>query len=284
MRQIVGISADLHSGHKLGLLNPDTTLWQEGPNKEPVPYKPNPTETQKITWAEYTTNMRLIQGLAGADELIVFNDGDVTWGNKHPEGSLTTRMADQVLMAYDCLLPWLQYKNTQHMRLVSGTGAHDYGESSSDLLVAALLRTKTEKDVQVVGHSLLSVGGVEMDVAHHGPPPSSRNWLQGNSARYYLRDVMERAIHQWQDPPRLVIRGHYHCFIHETLTIKGYKNWTSDLIVLPSYCGFTDFARQATRSASRIEFGSIAAEITDGQLTNLVPFVKSFDMRRRESL
>ncbi len=283
MRQIVGISADIHSGHKLGLLNPDTTLWQEGPDGEEVPYKPNPTETQKITWVEYSTNMGLIREMAAGDDLIVLHAGDVTWGNRHPEGSITTRMADQVLMAYDCLLPWLQYQNTQHMRLVSGTGAHDFGESSADLLVAKMLKNQTEKDVRVVGHSLLEIGGVTFDVAHHGPPPGSRSWLHGNVARYYLRDVMERAIHQGQDPPQLVIRGHYHCYVHETLTIRGYKDWTSHLIVLPSYCGFTNFARQATKSVSCIEFGSVAVEICDGKL-EIVPLVKSFDMRRKESL
>lgn len=284
MRQVVGISADLHCGHKLGLLNPETVLFQEGPDGEEVPYQPNPTETQKVTWGEYSTNLALLREWAAEDELIVVNDGDCTWGNAHPEGSITTRMADQVIMAYDCLLPWFQYKNVQHMRLVSGTGAHDYGENSSDLLVKEMLLNQTQKDVQVTGHSLLTIGGVEIDVAHHGPPPSSRNWLQGNSARYYLRDVMERAIHQGNDPPRLVIRGHYHCFIRETLTIRGYKDWTSDLIVLPSYCGMTDFARKATRSASSIEFGSIGLEIKDGKLKEIWPLVKRFDLRRKEAL
>ena len=284
MRQIVALSADIHSGHKLGLLNPATVLWQEGPDDEEVPYKPNPTETQKVTWGEYTGNMAKISLMAGPDEIIPVFAGDITWGNSHPEGSMTTRMSDQVIMAYDCLLPWLTDQRVQHMRLVSGTGAHDYGESSSDILVAKMLRDNADKDVKLVGHSLLTVGGVTMDIAHHGPSPSTRAWLQGNGARYYLRDIMERAIHNHQDPPRLVIRAHYHSYVSETVTIRGYKNWVSTIIVLPSYCGFTNFARKVTRSVSSIEFGSVAVEIKDGQLTDIVPLIRSFDMRRREAL
>lgn len=283
MRQIVGFSADTHCGHKLGLLNPDTTLWQEMPGAEPEPYKPNPTATQTVLWPEWETNLAKMQEWANGDEEIAILVGDITSGNKHPDGNMSTRISDQIMIAYDCLLTWAMHKELQKMRLVSGTGAHDFGESSSDILVSKMLRDVTGKDVNLLGHALLNIGGVVMDVAHHGPPPGSRSWLHGNVARYYLKDMMFREVLAGRRPPRLYVRAHVHTYVRETYTLPG-TDYTSDLVILPSYCGLTGYARQSSRSTPSITFGSLAAEIVDGELCSLRPLNKSFDMRREESL
>ncbi len=280
----IAFFGDMHCGHKYGLLNPDTTLYQTDECGEPAPYKPNPTETQKVAWHEYRSNLDKMVGWAGDDEIIVVHAGDATNGTVHSEGNSTTRIADQIIMAYDCLLPWLEMPNVTHMRLVAGTGAHDFGESSADILLAKMLRDATGKDVQHVEHSLLSIQGVDIDVAHHGPSGGTRPWLHGNSARYYLRGIMEQSIHMGDDPPRIVIRAHYHTYVPETLTVLGYKRWTSDLIVLPSYCGPTKYAQKATKSMPYISFGTIGVDITDGRLTEIRPFVTTYDLRRKETL
>jgi len=57
---------------------------------------------------------------------------------------------------------------------------------------------------------------------------------------------------------------------------------TSDLFLLPSYCGIGDYARKATRSASRQTHGMVAFEIAYGQLVEVHPLIKTTDLRTKE--
>lgn len=282
MRRYLALFADTHCGHKHGLLNPETTLYQTR-NGEEVPYKPNPTATQKVLWKEYSKNFDKMVEWADGNEIIPIMAGDATNGNKHPAGNISDSIADQIVIARDCLMPWLELSNVEHFRLIVGTQAHSFGASSSEKLLTDILRM-SGKDVKFIGHTLLDVDGVKIDTAHHGPSSGIRAWLHGNSARYYLTDRMYEEIQMGNDPPELYVRAHYHEYVKETRNIFGKKMWESNLVVLPSYCGLTEFARQVTRSVTRITFGTIGVEITDGRLTDIRPFIKTFDLRGREKL
>jgi len=282
MRRYLALFADMHCGHKHGLLNPKTVLYQTKDGKE-VPYKPNPTETQKLTWREYSKNIRAIVDWADGNEVVPIVNGDITNGNKHPVGNMSDSIADQIVIAKDCLLPWLELNNVKCLRIITGTQAHGFENSSSEKLVTEVLLA-SGKDIRFVGHTILDIDGVKIDVAHHGPSGGGRSWLKGNSARYYLRDRMLEEIQMGIAPPELYVRAHYHEYIKETVNIVGEKPWESSILILPSYSGITEFARQATKSVSRITFGTIGVEITDGRITEIKPFIKTYDLRGREKL
>ena len=95
--------ADAHGGHRLGLLNPDTQLldleWST--DDEPAWYTPALTETQRYLWELYEKCIAEHMKEAGSRDVPVWFNGDVTNGNKHPSGILSTRISDQVMI---CLL------------------------------------------------------------------------------------------------------------------------------------------------------------------------------------
>ena len=86
---VVGL-ADVHSGHSLGLLNPETVLISEDDEGQVEEWTPDLTETQRRLWHVYQQNIEQVSDLAGRDEVIVFHDGDLTNGDKYGSLSLAT--------------------------------------------------------------------------------------------------------------------------------------------------------------------------------------------------
>lgn len=291
-RKILVALADTHGGHKLGLLNPAVEVYDEDEHGNLVPRKPELTATQEYLWDCYQEDIDSSIALAAGDPVVVIHNGDLTHGMKYPQQLMSTRKADQILIAVDNLVPWFRHENVTAMRLATGTGSHVFEEGSSTILVAAQLKAHYPAvDTEVVGHGLADVSGVSVDYAHHGPSPGIRNWTRGNVARYYLRSLMLDEILHRREPPRLVLRAHYHEPVHETVRIDGsggwdahLRTWESDIVVLPSYCGLSDFSRKATRSTHVITNGLVAFEIIGGELVTVYPFCRSVDLRRREKL
>ena len=142
-----------------------------------------------------------------------------------------------------------------------------------------------KKNIRTIYHGLAKIGGATFDYSHKGPGTGIRNWLKGNVARYYLRSLMEDEFDDGNAPPDVVLRGHFHDFVLETLT-KYHRDiyYTSRIVVLPSYCMMDDFARQATRSASKIRFGMVAFEIVDSRIKDVLPLIERTDLRTKENL
>ena len=55
------------------------------------------------------------------------------------------------------------------------------------------------------------------------------------------------------------------------------------MIVLPSWCGMTEYARQATKSEFELTNGLVAFEIDKGKLS-IQPIVTTLDLRVRETV
>lgn len=287
MRRVVVSLADTHGGHKLGLLNPDTVLWEEDENGDLQPHKPALTHFQLYLWQAVCEDRQKVIELAGRDELIILHNGDLTQGIRFRENLVSSgRLSDQIEIAFRNLLPWVALPNVQTARVVIGTGVHNMGEGASERLVTRLLKERfPEKDVTVLRHSLLDIGGVTFDVAHHGPHPGSRDWLKGNVARLYLRDLMTREVKSGNVPPRVVARAHYHKWVRVTEYDEiGGTAVTSDLVILPSYCGLDDHAQKATQSVNVQTHGCVAFELVDGELRDIHPFKRSLDLRTKETL
>ena len=281
----VGIT-DTHGGNKLALLNPDTILEDEDREGNISPYHPGMTDVQKYLWDLYAWAKGEIEHLAGHDPIHLFHIGDQTQGNKYPHEWVSTRLSDQLDIATWNLMPWLEMKNVQTVRMAKGTASHEFGEGSAPVLIQRRLQAQfPKKDIKTVFHGLVSVGGIRIDYSHHGPFPGSRNWLKGNEARYYLRSLMMDEIAAGNNPPDVVWRGHYHEYIREWLEVRGnghrYASW---LMIIPSMSMVDAYARQAARSPSRVSNGMVALEIINGKIHDIHPFIKSMDIRTREEL
>lgn len=281
-RTILVTLSDTHGGNKLGLMNPEVVLYDEAPDGTQVPYTPSLTASQKYLWDLYVSHINRVKKIAGKDRICVLHVGDLTQGIKYPQALVSTRMADQLIIAIANLKPWCEIDNVTHIRLAGGTQSHEFLEASTPIVVTNKLSEEyKDKDINMCMHGLLDVDGFTIDYAHHGPYPGSRVWLKGNVARYYLRDLMMREIMENKIPPKLVVRAHYHTPVEEYLKIMGHGSW---LYVLPSYCAMGVFARQATRSVNTFTNGLNVYELVDGELDRAHHLHNKVDIRTKEAI
>lgn len=285
-RTIVAFASDKHGGHKLGLLNPETILEDEDRKGNLVQWQPKLEPFQEYLWELHEKHVKETQKLAGKDEIVVFDNGDLTAGNKYPHEQVSTRISNQFDIAFYNLLPWLNLKNVKTVRITKGTGAHAFGEGSSEVIVQRRLKERfPKKDIRTIYHGLASVAGIKIDYAHHGPGTGSRNWLKGNEARYYMKSLVQDEIDLGNTPPHLIVRGHFHEYIEEYL-VKMFmgKRYKVQMNILPSYCGIDDHARQITRSKYILQHGMVCYEIVDGKILDTYPFFETIDIRTHEKL
>jgi 8-oxo-dGTP pyrophosphatase MutT (NUDIX family) len=281
-RSIVVALADSHAGHGLGLLNPATILVRADEDGNDEQWCPEPTENQRRLWHLYQQNIEQVTDLAAGDDLVVFHDGDLTNGEKYPDGLIPgVSLADQRDIGYYNLLPWASVPNLRVMRIITGTLSHV--PDAAEARVARELREKTGLDVKAEHHTRCRARGVLFDVAHHGPQGGSRDWLRGNVARYYLRDRIYRDRRLGVEPARVYIRAHYHIWCPETVHERwAGKQQRHDLTVLPSMSGITQFARQRSGSEPVLMNGLICYEIRDGRLFDIHALVEEYDTRQEE--
>lgn len=286
-RTLIAVFSDPHGGHKLGLCNPNTIIEDDstGEIKETSPVL---SDAQILLSEVYSKGIEETNKLAGKDEVILICLGDVTQGNKYISEQMTTRIADQITIAEYNFFPWYdQIKNIRTVRLAKGTDGHEFGEGSAAIEVAKYLRAKYPRiDTRVVYHGLLRTkGGIFIDYSHHGPPTGKRNWLKGNEARYYLRSLMMDEISAGNTPPHIVLRGHFHDYVKEYLSIRTngheYESW---ITVIPSMDMISGFARQKGQSPYRVTNGIIVYELLDNRVHDIHYFGTTTDVRTFEEI
>lgn len=290
MRKIAVFLADSHGGHRLGLMNPAVLLEDYDQDGNLVPYTPAPTAIQRWLWAMYLQDIDNIMRLAAGDPVLLFWNGDITHGKKHPEQLVTTCAGNQVTIAVANIAPWMEYPNVTTLRFSHGTGSHSMGEGTTTTLVAAQVKARyCGADVAVVRHGLAHIRGgdsraVAIDYAHHGPTAGIRQWTNGNQLRYYTKSLMNDCLLRKQDPPDLVVRSHFHTYCQERIRLYGDREYVTDAVVTPSYCGLSEYAQQATRSGYLTGCGMLAAECVDGRLVELHTLCRVEDLRTSEEL
>lgn len=284
-RRILVVLADEHAGSNVGLLNPECVL-EKDEFETIVRYSPQLSPYQEMLWSVHTDHLNTVSKFANGDEIVLIHNGDLTRGNKYWENWVSPRLSDQILIAFYNLKPWLDLRNIKKALLSKGTGAHVYGEGSSEILVCELLRREYQyKNVSVVYHGLLDVDGCDIDYAHHGPHPGTRDWLRGNVAQLYLRDMMYRLLKHGIEPPKLIIRAHYHMYVRVIQVVEWEgKEYESTLIICPSYCGPEDYVIRATRSIDTIVNGLIMIELIDGRIASVHPLLEYTDLRIKDTL
>jgi len=278
--------SDTHGGHTSALMNPDVELYAETKDGDYYEYTPESTKAQVYEWGLFNTNLSQAKDFAGDNEIILIHNGEPIWGVKHPDQLVSTRNADQVFIAVANLETAIEKLQPTAVRFTIGSAAHEISEGSATIHVTRELSYKfPDVDIKPLYHGLATIGGVEVDYAHHGPFPSSRIWLEGNNLRYYLRDAMMRSIMNGKKPPDLFLRAHFHTFSEETLSIHvGDDDITSQIVLTPSYMLMTDFARRVTRSASTVTNGLVVFDVDDGSITRWKRYTKTVDIRTKENL
>lgn len=276
------VLSDTHCGHKLGLINPETTIFDESTGKE---IALNLTEVQKYLWELYLYTIQEAQRLSKGMDIVVLMLGDITHGIKYPEQLISTRMADQITIVQQMLKPLLALKNVKAVRMVFGTGSHDLGEGSSMLILKGQLSPSFPKtDIGVITHGLLNIKNHLIDYAHHGPGTGIRDWLNGNEVRFYLRNIIYREIKSGNQIPDLVLRGHVHGFSHESIHwIEKDELKKSSITIVPSMCGMSEFARQGGRSGHLLSNGIVMYHINN-IVSDPIPIIRTLDVRIKEEL
>ena len=280
MRTIVAEISDSHAGHRLGLCNPDTELLDD----EGDVYHPRMGKTREYLWERYTDYIGRTVQLAKGDRIIVIHHGDLCHGNRYPEQLTRDSIDEQITISIANLAPWFNIRNVDKMRLVTGTGAHEFREHSATRLSWRNLRGLG--DVAFVSHGQLSIDGAVFDEAHRGASAGIRDWTRGNVLRLYARSIVNRSIKELdQAPPRIISRGHVHQFAHETVRdwYKGQRTET-DVLIVPPLCGLGEHGRGATQSEFILTTGLLAIEIVDGDVRHIHEWVDRLDLRTEEEL
>jgi hypothetical protein len=277
-RTVVVALSDTHAGHKLALMRPGVQLLDNSGPK-PSTWKPALTQMQRtVLWPHYKACIKGVSELANGAPIVLIHTGDLTWGTKYAQGLVSTRIADQLLIAVDNLEQWYALPNLQQVILIEGTDSHELGEATAPVMVASELTRRCPKvGTRCAPHALVDCGGRRLDMTHHGPGAGRRVWLSGDELRRYVRNIVLDELLHGCEPPDVVMRAHIHDYLKETVPVGG-REYLG--IVSPSFCGLTPFARQVMRSPGRLTVGLVALEISDGKVAGVHPFVKTVDLRQ----
>jgi hypothetical protein len=288
-RKVIVARGDTQSGHAGGLLNPETlfpvvVINEEG-NQVVDGYeeaKPNPVQRRLWKWSE--EDRANVMKLAGKDEIIFVEMGDMTQGNIFKDDLQETALSRQMIVSFYNSMPWVGIENVKRMRAVKGTGVHVWGEGSTETILTMLMRKEfPKKDIRIADHYILSVDGFRIDVSHHGPGAGVRNWTRGNVFELYVKSVLKDDLDSKRTPPNLLLRAHKHEFtyahaIHQT---SG-QVWQMPAFIVPPYCFIGSHAQKVMSSPSSMGVGTLAFEILDGKLYNWHAFTHYVDLRTEE--
>jgi hypothetical protein len=150
-RVLVVLMSDMHSGHRLGLMAPGTQLVDDDGNT----HTPQLTKVQEYLWDLYSTYVDEVTALAAGDEIIIIHNGDATQGNRYPARWVSERESDHVAIAVQALAPWCETAGVRTMRILVGTGAHNFGRASAEVELATQLQALYPKaNVKCLYHGI----------------------------------------------------------------------------------------------------------------------------------
>lgn len=290
-RKIMVVRGDTQSGHAGGLCNPETQFPVIGidaqKNKVIQGYSSptlNPVQEQLWKWSEQDRGD--VRTLAGKDEIVFVEMGDMTQGARFTDDLAETSLSHQVLISFYNTLPWLELPTLRTMRAVKGTGVHVWGEGSTETLLTLLLQKQfPHKDIHIADHYLLHIDGLLVDVAHHGPGAGIRNWTRGNAFELYVKSLLMDDLNARRPPPNLVLRAHKHeyTYAHAVHQVNG-QVWQLPGYIVPPYCFIGSHAQKVMNSPSSMGVGTLAFEILDGRLYQAHAFTHWVDLRTEEIL
>lgn len=281
-RRLVAFIADIHAGSTHGLLNPETKIEtvDKATNRETVKTFA-PSVWSEILWAHTGVEAPArVREMADGDSVDLIAVGDVTQGNKHPDGLYTASVSSQIEMAYQALLPFLNLPTLKTFGVVAGTGSHSFGEGTSEEQVAAKVKDRHKLlDVECAYHFLHTIGGVPFDITHHGANVGGKPWTDGNAVRGYVMGELAADVSAGRESPKVYVSAHVHRPVAELVRYGQRRAWG---IVCPANQAPNDYARKAGRSPRDWTFGVVVVEIIDGKVVGEpIELCKTLDIRTR---
>lgn len=291
-RIILAVRGDTQGGHAGGLLNPETqipTYVIDPVTKDKVLegwHTPELRPVQRQLWEWHEQDREKIGELAGTDELVMLEMGDLTQGSVFKDDLDETSLSAQVVISAYSMYPWLEMRQVRRVYMSRGTGVHLWGEAATETLLTRLLSSEyKKKSIRLVDHWLLDIDGFLIDVAHHGPGAGKRAWTRGNVLQLYTQSIMMDEIIAGRQPPNLLLRAHHHEYTPRPATVQaGGKVWRCDACITPPECFIGSHAQKVCESPSSMSVGMLAFEILDGRLLETHPFIHTIDLRTREIL
>jgi len=290
-RKIVIARGDTQSGHAGGLLNPETVIPTVDIDKqgrkvvsgyEEVRLNP----VQKRMWQWTQADLKEVKKLAGKDEMVFIEMGDMTQGNVFKDDLAETSMSKQVWISFYNSKPWLDIPNVRRMRAVKGTGVHVWGEGSTESLLTFMLQKEyPKKNIQISDHYLLNVDGCVLDISHHGPGAGMRNWTRGNAFELYVKSILLDDLNAPRTPPNVILRAHKHEFTyaHAIHQVNG-QVWQLPGFIVPPQCFIGSHAQKVMNSPSTMGVGTLALELINGKLYQWHALTHYVDLRTEEVL
>jgi len=290
-RKIVIARGDTQSGHAGGLLNPETIIPTVDIDKqgrkvvsgyEEVRLNP----VQKRMWQWTQADLKEVKKLAGKDEMVFIEMGDMTQGNVFKDDLAETSMSKQVWISFYNSKPWLDIPNVRRMRAVKGTGVHVWGEGSTESLLTFMLQKEyPKKNIQISDHYLLNVDGCVLDISHHGPGAGMRNWTRGNAFELYVKSILLDDLNAPRTPPNVILRAHKHEFTyaHAIHQVNG-QVWQLPGFIVPPQCFIGSHAQKVMNSPSTMGVGTLALELINGKLYQWHALTHYVDLRTEEVL
>ena len=260
------VISDQHTGHKQGLVNPDSKLDED----VAVPVYP----TAQSLW-DITKNVRAYVGrnCRGYDKWLI-NLGETTQGNKFTDDLLTTDMSLQFKLSRDTMHPFLDMKGMKGARFLQATSWHEYGDGSSSKLMVELLKAKYPKlDIKQMNQSRMKVDDVLFEWTHHGSSTSKRYYLQGNAAFLDAKDRLLFHIAENYKCPDLTFTAHTHKPSKATASILNDGAYISNTqVITPPMCGAGAYSRKIANPS--MYYVGMHVVLTDGHGFEVIPFYK----------
>lgn len=180
--------------------------------------------------------------------LVVIHLGDVVDGNHHNSVQLLPNVEDQEKMAFEMLEPMAL--KADKMIIMRGTEAHTGPMGMSENSIAAAL------GAEIHWEALLDVGGLLLDLAHHGKA-GTRDWT--SSAAATAVEARGRALAEGNPIPAYVFRGDRHTVDDSGARVAGTRAMTA-----PAWQLKTSYGHRAA-AGKRSDIGGIIV-LPDGSL------------------
>jgi len=269
------VISDMHTGHKQGLVNPDSKLDED----VPIPLYPIPESLWNITekvrdWVN--TNCKKY------DKWLI-NLGETTQGNLHKDDLLTAEMHLQFKWAAEAMYPFLDMKGMKGARFLQATSWHEYGDGSSSKLMAETLKSKYPKlDIKQMNQSRMVVGDTLFEWTHHGSSTSKRKYLEGNSAFLDAKDRIIQHIIERKKCPDLTFTAHTHKPSKATASILSEGTYINNTqVITPPMCGAGCYSRKVANPS--VYYVGMHVVLTDGHGFEIIPFYsRLFDYTMEE--
>jgi predicted phosphodiesterase len=261
---LVIVLSDLHSGSTVSLF--PNRFWQfQHTNHTSTPL-------QVELWKHFELCVEAIKQARRKRRLIVIHDGDAIEGaNLGSHQVITQNPLEQVEIHTELMDYFLRHvgfckKSGDLLYYVSGTEVHT--DDNEERCAADLDAECTRAGLHIFDKLELTINGVEIWAAHHGPSRGSGP-NAGNTLRNWLRNIHYECLSDGLQMPDMIVTGHthtpcYQCYIQDWG--DGYHILHG--IICPSWQSKTRYAfRKAPVQLNRI--GLVSFEITASG--NIIP-------------